>query len=478
MGSHRNTYPSGAASASAAYRYAGDSYEAANLDLSSQGNEDGIWSNLFGLRGRGSVYGHHSTLYTARDLDLGLCHSHGRSLLTPNGDAGGFALLSETDLHGGLRGSELLNRSFPTDFDCTNGNTRVSLSQHMYSGGSSFNLLSGERDVCTYGRMPPTYMNSVNHKQQVERTPQTSLQISVRKRKKPSLDEIIRETWELHSLFRAGLAASSNLTESGTDNFLVSEKWHVPNQSSIANDLGCDWADNSLQKKPVFNETWHMASNGLVDSTSSWKEHDVSAIEREGAMMSKMVKDLHDVEQEQHASDLQRRTCDRVAGFMGNCSDGDSSDSDFLVDSDDEELSVVADSSCGAKSREEQAFEFFFQTFVDSKELQKLFSEQCHAGKFDCLVCSSIPGKPAKKFNGLISVIMHASKIIKTKKKQEHRGYARALCSAMGWDLCKLPTMACSTIPHPRCCIPSNEKEDIDVKRSIGASTATTPGEL
>ncbi|KAI5070675.1 hypothetical protein GOP47_0015018 [Adiantum capillus-veneris] len=436
MGSHRNMYPSGAASASAAFRCAGDGYEAALLGL----------SNPLGLQG--SMYGYDLTLFTGRGSDRGFCPSHGRSLLTQNGSIDAAAVYSEADLHG----PELLTGSVLTDFHGFNGDTRVSHGQSLYNGGSSFNFLSAETDMHAYCCSSDTYINSMYRRQQAERTPQTSVHAPARKRKTLSFDEIVRETWELHSLFRAGQQGAFDITECSSDDIIFTGQWDKP----------------SLPKKPALDETWHVPSNGLFDTTSSWKALDLPTIEREETTLNIKLKDSLDIEQQQHASDLQRLTCEKVAEFMGNYSDGDSSDNDSFADSDDDTPNVVADSPCDAKSREEKAFTFFLQTFVESEELQKLYSEQCHVGKFDCLVCSSIPGKPVKKFNGLISVIMHASKIIKTKKKQEHRGYARALCSAMGWDLCRLPSMPCSSSPHPRCCIPTNEEEGMDVKKTNG----------
>lgn len=88
------------------------------------------------------------------------------------------------------------------------------------------------------------------------------------------------------------------------------------------------------------------------------------------------------------------------------------------------------------KVREEKGFEFFSKLLEDNKELRMLYMDKCNNGVFECLVCHS---KMNKKFSNLVSLVTHASNVLKTKKLPEHRGYGRAVCSLLGWDPFRIP---------------------------------------
>ncbi|KAI5070333.1 hypothetical protein GOP47_0014676 [Adiantum capillus-veneris] len=125
----------------------------------------------------------------------------------------------------------------------------------------------------------------------------------------------------------------------------------------------------------------------------------------------------------------------RVMDFLSSSSDDRDLDDDYLYESDDAHYPGSGKPAEGsAKSRENQAYEFFMEIFGENEELQKRYKEEHGTGEFDCLVCSNIPNKPIKRYTGLVSVVMHAKKILNTKRRHDHRGFARAVCDFMGWD--------------------------------------------
>lgn len=437
MGSYRDAYPSGGASASAAYHYSGGRRDDPPMN--------GERGRCIALPANGSVYGYNTSAAFAlhnKDLLGGGLLSEFHSL-TKYHDSGVSGVARS---HWG-RPTATYSQTLITDSRGLGSDVWPSYGQSLYAGVHSSRLLSSRTSRDTFTSSPHAF---VRNALQPAGSSQALDSVAGRKRKTPSLDALIKETWELHSLFRAGLVADSKKTKR-SGNGLDDIRPTLENELYTTNDgldIGGIWED-----KPSLE----------TETPSSWKVLDASLKERQETFSNNKHKDsslLMDMKQEQYASSVQRSLCKRVTKFMGDSSDDHDSDEESFVDSDDGVLNVYDESSHNIKGREEQAYEFFLQMFEENKDLQKLYNEQCYVGKFECLVCSSIPGKPSKKYSGLISVIMHASKIIKTKKKQEHRGYARAVCSAMGWDICRLPTMRLGSSPNPRCCIPADEEEN------------------
>ena len=101
--------------------------------------------------------------------------------------------------------------------------------------------------------------------------------------------------------------------------------------------------------------------------------------------------------------------------MSNSCDDDDETEDGFYSDFENEEACLS--SSQSVKGKEERSYDFFLKLFEENQELTKLYEEQCHVGKFECLVCSTIKRKAVKRFPGLTSVVQHARKIQKTKKK-------------------------------------------------------------
>ncbi|KAH7288008.1 hypothetical protein KP509_31G006900 [Ceratopteris richardii] len=116
------------------------------------------------------------------------------------------------------------------------------------------------------------------------------------------------------------------------------------------------------------------------------------------------------------------------------------------------------------KQREEKSFEFFFSFLEENIPLRELYIGNCNDGAFECLMCHT---KMKKRYSSLVSLVTHASNVLRTKKLPEHRGYSRAICSLLGWDPHKLPNVPvrnslsknkAQTVPPVNSRVTSNEQ--------------------
>ncbi|KAH7302033.1 hypothetical protein KP509_23G053200 [Ceratopteris richardii] len=287
-------------------------------------------------------------------------------------------------------------------------------------------------------------MGSSYNEKRAYKIPPVLIDSSSRNIDTSSLNDIIEETWELPSLFRRGPTVDSNKSENLTWYLNSSEKRRkVISGIRSTDDRG--WSPT--WEGSLSDWSLQLDTSGLRETDSSWNE-----IVLPKKSMKRKLSSI-DKDKERHVSDLQMSVRKKVVQFFENCSDDDNSD-DSCVDSDSDVPSTIIGTSDEGKSKEERAFEFFLHMIGENNELKKLYNAQCYGDEIECLVCSSIPGKLPKKYNGLISVIKHANKILKTKRRQEHRGYAHAMCVAMGWDLQRLRSVTQCSSPHTRCCIP------------------------
>ncbi|GLJ37265.1 hypothetical protein SUGI_0755970 [Cryptomeria japonica] len=152
---------------------------------------------------------------------------------------------------------------------------------------------------------------------------------------------------------------------------------------------------------------------------------------------------------------MQNRATRAFKDFLTKGGKGKSSSSDSEDDTDDDD---DKDSDCapsGAHAREVCAEDFFDKLFVQDEELRRFYEQNCNFGAFECLVCAATGAKAGKKFPDCVSLIQHAMKIMKTKKKAAHRGYGRAVCTMLGWNADRLPSISKpSSLIAPRGCIP------------------------
>lgn len=288
-----------------------------------------------------------------------------------------------------------------------------------------------------------------------------------------SLQSLAREARELHALWRTGPAAGITMGAPGKKRGNEGgDVWEGKDfvQESKKHKAKMAWRKNMRQRKrfAAIEKKKNKAFSFVYPEAESWQPCAEAMSGWEGPDGKDTMDDVpakfrltEEEKQEQVSLGLHRIACETVLEFLGSSSEDQDSGEDLFYDSDGEAQNplVIISAQDNTKSREDQAFDFFMQLFEENQDLQKLYKEQCNVGKFECLVCSSIPGKPVKRYNGLVSVVMHASKILNTKKRQDHRGYARAVCCVLGWDPLRNPTAPNRNL-HPRGCLPAPDSDE------------------
>ncbi|KAH7440972.1 hypothetical protein KP509_03G018700 [Ceratopteris richardii] len=153
--------------------------------------------------------------------------------------------------------------------------------------------------------------------------------------------------------------------------------------------------------------------------------------------------------------------------FSSSSDDRDFADDHLQYDSDDYFYPVItsATETDSLNNRENEAYEFFMQILEENEDLKKKYKQEYAVGEFDCLVCSNIPNKPLKTYKGLVSVVMHAKTILNTKRRHDHRGFARAVCNFMGWDAHGNPTDRSSIKTQPTACL--GDVENVSEEKSL-----------
>ncbi|KAJ0964900.1 hypothetical protein J5N97_026038 [Dioscorea zingiberensis] len=113
-----------------------------------------------------------------------------------------------------------------------------------------------------------------------------------------------------------------------------------------------------------------------------------------------------------------------------------SSSSDDDADEEDE----MEDDEDGEDDAESRAFRFFLGLFEKNEELRRYYERNFEKGEFCCLVCGAM-GKIGKRFPNCVGLVQHSKSISKTKRREAHRGFAKAVCRVMGWDMERLPSI-------------------------------------
>ncbi|XP_038986274.1 uncharacterized protein LOC103720652 isoform X2 [Phoenix dactylifera] len=105
-------------------------------------------------------------------------------------------------------------------------------------------------------------------------------------------------------------------------------------------------------------------------------------------------------------------------------------------DGEEEEDSMDEDEEVG-----EGDFKFFLGLFESVGELREYYEKNREKGDFSCLVCGAIGVKKWKRFGDCVGLIQHSNSISKTKRREAHRAFARAVCRVLGWDIKRLPNI-------------------------------------
>ncbi|XP_038985121.1 uncharacterized protein LOC103707327 isoform X2 [Phoenix dactylifera] len=91
---------------------------------------------------------------------------------------------------------------------------------------------------------------------------------------------------------------------------------------------------------------------------------------------------------------------------------------------------------------EEGDFKFFLRLFNGDRELREYYEKNWEKGDFSCLVCGATGVKKWKRFGNCVGLIQHSNSISKTKRREAHRAFARAVCEVLVWDINRLPSIA------------------------------------
>lgn len=161
---------------------------------------------------------------------------------------------------------------------------------------------------------------------------------------------------------------------------------------------------------------------------------------------------------------LQHKAVRAFKDFLTRDGEDESSEEDDEDEEEVEEDEVMAIDAAsvpsgGAIKREDEAQKFFVKLFEEDQELRQFYERNCNCGVFECLVCAAVGAKLGKRFPDCVSLIQHAMKIIKTKKKAAHRGYGRSICCLLGWSADRLPSGGKPIESQPRGCIPPPDEE-------------------
>ncbi|XP_073110692.1 uncharacterized protein [Elaeis guineensis] len=151
-------------------------------------------------------------------------------------------------------------------------------------------------------------------------------------------------------------------------------------------------------------------------------------------------------EQARAAADLAQQSglkaCEDFFSKKDGSDDGEEDEEDSM-DDDEEETG-------------EGYFQFFLGLFKSDGELREYYEKNWEKGDFSCLVCGAMGVKKLKRFGNCVGLIQHSNSISKTKRREAHRAFAKAMCEVLGWDINRLPSIV------------------LDLGNSLGRSLAKT----
>ncbi|XP_010925631.1 uncharacterized protein [Elaeis guineensis] len=116
---------------------------------------------------------------------------------------------------------------------------------------------------------------------------------------------------------------------------------------------------------------------------------------------------------------------------------------DFFAkkDGSDDGEEEEEDSTAEEEEAGEGDFKFFLELFEGDGELREYYEKNWEKGDFKCLVCGAIGEKKWKRFGECVGLIQHSNSISKTRRREAHRAFARAVCRVLGWDINRLPSI-------------------------------------
>lgn len=131
---------------------------------------------------------------------------------------------------------------------------------------------------------------------------------------------------------------------------------------------------------------------------------------------------------------------------------------------DDEEDDEVEED---LMEEETENFKFFIGLFTDDDNLRTYYEKNFEHGVFFCLACVGVGEKMRKKFGNCVALVQHSAAISKTKGKNAHRAFGKAVCKVLGWDINRLPSIVLDSGKPLSCNIAKTEtKETMDASLS------------
>lgn len=109
--------------------------------------------------------------------------------------------------------------------------------------------------------------------------------------------------------------------------------------------------------------------------------------------------------------------------------------------SDGEEDEEEEDDSIDDGEGESESFKFFLGLFSDDEDLRSYYEKNFEGGDFLCLACGGIGEKVGKRFGNCVALVQHSNYIIKTKGRNAHRAFGKAVCRVLGWNTDRLPSI-------------------------------------
>lgn len=305
-----------------------------------------------------------------------------------------------------------------------------------------------------------TLLKPKRRRDAAQKTPHAS---KVASKVTPSDDALAKEVRELHALWR----------NAGKEEESEPEHSEETKTSVVDGKISSNGSKKRKQKKQQQQKRKQAMMDlkpqepGLVplptDEENNWANGQHLALDSDGwgdgAQNGKPQS--FPMTEEEKQLELQRKACKNVIRFMGSSAGSEESEEEEFSNSEEDE-EEIKQTTARVKAREDKAFEFFVDLFEENQELRKLYVDNCNCGKFECLVCTCIGGKSIKKFGDLTGLVMHALKILRTKKRPEHRGYGRAVCSVLGWDARRNPFLPRHENVQPRGCIPPCDDDALD----------------
>ncbi|WOL14328.1 hypothetical protein Cni_G23109 [Canna indica] len=88
-----------------------------------------------------------------------------------------------------------------------------------------------------------------------------------------------------------------------------------------------------------------------------------------------------------------------------------------------------------------RAYKFFLGLFEEDDVLREYYEKNHEKGEFTCLACAEFGPRRLRSFRDCNALLQHASSIANTKRRVDHRAFAKAVCKVLGYNSKLLPSL-------------------------------------